>query len=233
MTKPKLAIGRTLALCGLLLAAGAASAAEATKDLETPAPGKTSGGNRRTLKPMIDAIAKQQGVDRDLVHAVIAAESGYNPAAVSSAGAIGLMQIMPATAADYGVTSANDLFRPETNVKVGTRHLKRLIAKYKSVGHAVAAYNAGEGALEDQRAMTYPETRRYSVQVVNYYRRSKGQAPLTLGPGPVPGKSKRLRQVHIPARSRIKIPSVVGKLDPKAHAVGAGSKPMFVLEWEK
>lgn len=230
MTNDKSLIVASLLFCCLLLAADGTAAVDTPPGLEIPTPGKISGANKRKLKPMIDGIAKKHGVDKDLVHAVIAAESGYNPSAISRAGAIGLMQVMPTTAADYGVSSSDDLFKPETNVKVGTRHLKRLIAKYKSVGHAVAAYNAGEGALEANKAMTYPETRRYSVQVINYYRRNKGQPPLTLGKGQVP---RKLRQVRIPARSRIKIPSVVGNLDPKLHAADSGSKPMFVLEWEK
>jgi soluble lytic murein transglycosylase-like protein len=208
-------------LCGLLVAPAAAAVAGAAAGLETPPPGKVSGSNKSALKPMIDGIAKRHGVDKDLVHAVIAAESGYDARAVSPAGAIGLMQVMPATAADYGVASAGDLFDPETNVKVGTRHLKRLITKYRSIGHAVAAYNAGEGALEANRAMTYPETRRYAVQVIEHYRRNKGKAPL------------KLREIRIPARSRIQIPSVVGKLDPGRHKPEPGGKSMFVLEWER
>jgi hypothetical protein len=208
-------------LCGCFLFAGGAATVDAGQGLEAPPPGKISGTNKRTLRPMIDGIAKRHGVDKDLVHAVIAAESGYNPRALSPAGAIGLMQVMPATAADYGVQSPDDLFDPETNVKVGTRHLKRLISKYRSVGHAVAAYNAGEGAFEGNRAMTYPETRRYAVQVIDFYRRNKGKAPL------------KLREIRIPSRSRIKIPSVVGNLDPGLHRTDPGSKSMFVLEWEK
>jgi len=211
----------TLLFCGCFLFAAWGAAVEAGQGLEAPPPGKISGANKRTLRPMIDGIAKRHGVDKDLVHAVIAAESGYNPKAVSPAGAIGLMQVMPATAADYGVASADALFDPETNVKVGTRHLKRLISKYGSVGHAVAAYNAGEGAFEGNKAMTYPETRRYAVQVIDFYRRSKGKAPLNL------------KQIRIPSRSRIKIPSVVGNLDPGLHRTAPGTKSMFVLEWEK
>jgi soluble lytic murein transglycosylase-like protein len=214
-------IALTILVWGLLSPAGGAIASAETSALETPPPGKISVSNKRKLQPMIDAVAKGHGVDKDLVHAVIAAESGYNPSAVSSKGAIGLMQVMPATAADYGIDSSDDLFDPKTNVKVGTRHLKRLISKYRSIGRAVAAYNAGEGALESNKAMTYPETRRYSVQVINLYRRYKGKQPLSL------------REVQIPSRSRIKVPSVVGNLDPGLHKAEPGSKSLFVLEWEK
>ena len=142
MMRNEISITVCLLLCGMLFVS--TSVAETAVGLETPPPGRISAANKRKLRPMIDAAAKRHGVDRDLVHAVIAAESGYNPAAVSRAGAIGLMQVMPATAADYGVRAAGELFAPETNVNVGTRHLKRLITKYRSVGQAIAAYNAGE-----------------------------------------------------------------------------------------
>jgi soluble lytic murein transglycosylase-like protein len=219
MMRKEISIAACLLLCGMLCAP--ASAADTAAGLETPPPGRISAANKRKLGSMIDAAAKRHGVDQDLVHAVIAAESGYNPAAVSRAGAIGLMQVMPATAADYGVGSAEELFAPETNVNVGTRHLKRLITKYRSVGQAIAAYNAGEGALEADRAMTYPETRRYAVQVIEFYRRSKGKAPV------------KMREIQIPLRRRFKTPSVVGNLDPRLHAADPGDKSMLVLEWEK
>jgi soluble lytic murein transglycosylase-like protein len=219
MMRNEISITVCLLLCGMLFVS--TSVAETAVGLETPPPGRISAANKRKLRPMIDAAAKRHGVDQDLVHAVIAAESGYNPAAVSRAGAIGLMQVMPATAADYGVRAAGELFAPETNVNVGTRHLKRLITKYRSVGQAIAAYNAGEGALESDRAMTYPETRRYAVQVIEFYRRNKGKAPL------------HVREIQIPSRRRISTPSVVGNLDPGLHAADPGNKSMLVLEWEK
>lgn len=188
---------------------------------EVPAPGKVSSSNKKALKPMIDGIAKRRGLDVDLVHAVIAAESGYNPRAVSPAGALGLMQVMPDTAADYGVDDPQRLFDPETNVDVGTRHLKRLIGKYGNIPRAVAAYNAGEGALErNNAAVAYPETRHYSQQVLGNYMKSKGRRPAdlkALGLGLTP----------------IVIRSTITNLDPGLHRVGPDSKPMFVLEVER
>lgn len=189
--------------------------------LETPAPGKVSGSNKRKLKPMIDGIAKKRGIDKDLVHAVIAAESGYNPNAVSPKGAIGLMQVMPATAGDYGIDSADDLFDPKTNVETGTRHLKRLLKKYKNIHHAVMAYNAGEGTLDRTRgAVTYSETRTYALRVINNYWRNKGKKPL------------HLRELGLTKAGRVKvvINSTVGNLDPGLHSFGPESKPMFILE---
>ncbi|MGA7979888.1 MAG: lytic transglycosylase domain-containing protein [Chromatiaceae bacterium] len=186
--------------------------------LEIPAPGKISRANKRKLKPMIDAIARRERVDPNLVNAVIAAESGYNPRAVSRAGAIGLMQVMPATAVDYGVASADALFDPKTNVSVGTRHLRRLLGKYRNIRHAVSAYNAGEGVLDrNGRMVKYPETQRYTLVVISNYWRNQGKKPLSL------------RQLGI-AGSTIHIPSIVRNLDPGLHAAGPETKPMFVLE---
>lgn len=214
--KPKPGASLLAALLTAALATGPALATTATPELEVPAPGKLSAANKRSLKPLIDGIAKQRGVDADLVHAVIAAESGYNPKAVSPKGAIGLMQVMPATAVDYGVASVDELFDPKTNVDVGTRHLKRLLAKYGSIRQAVAAYNAGEGALErNNAAVAYPETRRYQVQVFNNYWRNKGKEP------------HKLRELGL---APLVIQSTFRNLDPGLHKVGPNSKPMFVLE---
>ncbi len=98
--------------------------------------------DRKVIDEMVEATAKRHGVELALVKAVVTAESAYNPRAVSRAGALGLMQVMPATAADYGVEDQGQLFDPETNLNTGTRHLKRLLAKYKNdYGRAIMAYN--------------------------------------------------------------------------------------------
>ncbi|MBB1125928.1 lytic transglycosylase domain-containing protein [Thiospirillum jenense] len=129
---------------------------------------------RKTLMKIIDAAALRYGVDRDLVHAIVRAESNYNPNAISPAGAIGLMQVMPETAGDYGVTSIEALFDPAINARTGVRHLKRLLSLY-SIGQTVMAYNAGEGALERSNGVvTYPETQQYTQRVLRQYLRSKG-----------------------------------------------------------
>jgi len=200
---------------------GYASASDRTKGLETPPPGKISGSNKRKLKPMIDVVAKKRRLDAALVHAVIAAESGYNPNAVSPKGAIGLMQIMPATAGDYGIDSADSLFDPKTNVEIGTRHLKRLMRKYKNMRQAIMAYNAGEGALaKSSGIVTYDETRLYTMRVLNNYWRNKGRKPIDI------------RKLGLTGSGRVKvvINSTVGNLDPGLHSFGPDSKPMFVLE---
>ncbi|MBN2887424.1 MAG: lytic transglycosylase domain-containing protein [Chromatiaceae bacterium] len=130
------------------------------------------------LHALAERIAREQGLDHALVDALIRAESAYDPRAVSSAGALGLMQLMPATAADYGVGAREQLFDPETNLRTGMRHLRRLLDRYGRIGPAVMAYNAGEGALERGGGVVrYPETQRYTHAVLTVYLRKKGIAP--------------------------------------------------------
>ncbi len=145
-----------------------------------PRPPDASTPSRAALTTMVERSAKQHRLDLDLVHALIRAESAYDPHAVSHAGAVGLMQVMPATAVDYGIASVDALFDPSTNLDTGMRHLKRLLDKYGSIGHAVMAYNAGEGALERSGGfVTYPETQRYTHAVIVAYLRKKGIQPYT------------------------------------------------------
>jgi soluble lytic murein transglycosylase-like protein len=100
------------------------------------------------LHSLIAAACQRHGLDVELVKALIHVESRYQAAARSPKGAVGLMQIMPATAARYGVASVQRLFEPAVNIDVGTRYLRDLHDKF---GHRVelvlAAYNAGEGAV--------------------------------------------------------------------------------------
>ncbi len=137
--------------------------------------------SRDHLRAMVDDYADDHLVERALAHAVVQAESNYNPFAVSSAGAIGLMQVMPATATDYGVTAAADLFDPAINLATGMRHLRRLLEKYDGdVGLAVMAYNAGENALERAGThLTYPETLTYADRVLRGYLANGGTRPAT------------------------------------------------------
>jgi soluble lytic murein transglycosylase-like protein len=140
---------------------------------ETPAPGTISAANRMRLAAHIERVAARHRLEPALVHAVITAESGYNPIAVSEDGAIGLMQVLPDTAEEY---TDIDLCDPLKNIEVGARHLSRLLYKYRNISHALAAYNAGEGTMKRQRrAVTYLETRKYVVRVIRYYQRDKGQ----------------------------------------------------------
>jgi len=102
-----------------------------------------AGKNR--FAPLVEAAARTYQVDASLLHAVIAAESGYNPAAVSNKGAVGLMQLMPETARRYGVENS---FDPEQNIRGGTQYLSYLLQLFdNNLELAVAAYNAGENAV--------------------------------------------------------------------------------------
>src|SRR5262245_16496034 len=112
------------------------------------------------LDRIIDKVAKEQGVDATLVKAVIQVESGFEPRARSSAGAVGLMQVMPSTAKQYGVTGRR-LYDPRANIEAGIKHLKSLL-DHLPLHLALAAYNAGEGAVQRFRGVPpYPETQKY------------------------------------------------------------------------
>ena len=117
----------------------------------------------------IDAIAKRHRVDPLLVRAVIRVESNFDPKAVSPKGAVGLMQLMPETAMRYGVENR---FDPAQNVDGGVRYLRDLMAMFNgNLSLALAAYNAGEGAVikYGRRIPPYPETQQYVVGVRSYY----------------------------------------------------------------
>jgi soluble lytic murein transglycosylase-like protein len=117
------------------------------------------------LDPIIEKVAKEQGVDATLVRAVIQVESGFEPRARSSAGAVGLMQVMPATARQYGVTGRR-LYDPRANIEAGIKHLKSLL-DHLPLHLALAAYNAGEGAVQRfQGVPPYPETQKYVSSIL-------------------------------------------------------------------
>lgn len=113
----------------------------------------------------IQEISARYGVDASLVHAVIGVESAFNPWAVSRKGAQGLMQLMPRTASALGV---RDSFNPRDNIEGGVRHLRYLLDRYPgNVPLALAAYNAGEGAVDYYGGIPpYPETQQYVQKIL-------------------------------------------------------------------
>lgn len=113
---------------------------------------------------MAESIAKQHNVEPVLVDSVIRAESNYNPKAVSHKGALGLMQLMPATARQYGVANA---FDPAQNIDAGVKHLRYLLGLYRGdMTLALAAYNAGEGAVARYKGVPpYRETLGYVEKI--------------------------------------------------------------------
>jgi soluble lytic murein transglycosylase-like protein len=123
---------------------------------------------RARYAALIEAEATRQGVDPELVHAVIRAESSYRPRAESPAGARGLMQLMPATARRFGVT---DRWSPAENIRGGIAYLKFLIKHFDGdLSLVLAAYNAGEGAVAKfgNQIPPYRETRQYVRRVLGY-----------------------------------------------------------------
>ena len=124
--------------------------------------------NRKRFAPYVMSIANRHRLEPALMHAVISAESAYNPTAVSSAGAQGLMQLMPATAERFGVSNP---FDPVANMQGGARYLRFLLDEFKSVNLAIAAYNAGEGAVQryGNKIPPYEETRTYVSRVLQFY----------------------------------------------------------------
>jgi soluble lytic murein transglycosylase-like protein len=125
----------------------------------------------RQYSPIIETAAKSHGVDIALVHAVITAESGYNPRAVSRAGAQGIMQLMPDTARRFGVQNSFDAAQ---NIHGGVKYLRELLTMFNGNQElAVAAYNAGENAVirAGNRVPPYAETMHYVPKVLGLYRK--------------------------------------------------------------
>lgn len=119
------------------------------------------------LLESIESIAEAQGLDPNLVKAMVKAESGFKPKAVSPKGAMGLMQLMPETADRLGV---KDPFDPEENVAGGVKFLKGLLKEFKDPEKAIAAYNAGPGAVKRYNGIPpYEETKQYVSKVKRFY----------------------------------------------------------------
>lgn len=122
----------------------------------------------RNLRTMINAASSRYEVDPELVQAIVSVESAYDPLAVSPKGAMGLMQLMPETAARYGVSNP---FNPRENVAGGIRYLQDLLHRFENLRHALAAYNAGEMAIVRYRGIPpYRETQNYVKRVIERYR---------------------------------------------------------------
>lgn len=130
--------------------------------------------DKTPFEKVIRAAAQRYGIDADLIHCVIAVESNFNPKAVSPKKASGLMQLLPQTAALYGV---KNIFDPEENVNAGTRYLKQLLEKYHDLTLALAAYNAGPERVDQygRRVPPYLETMKYVQRIAKSYAKLKTQ----------------------------------------------------------
>jgi len=154
---PSSSPARTVPAAGLAAAASSSAARNAMAD--------------RPFKTLVDIASASAGIDSALLHAVITVESNYNPRAVSKKGAAGLMQLMPETARRYNVA---DVFDPAQNIRAGAQYLADLMKMFgNNVRLALAAYNAGEGAVVKygMQVPPYPETVAYVPKVIDYYGR--------------------------------------------------------------
>jgi soluble lytic murein transglycosylase-like protein len=128
------------------------------------------------FEPLIRQHASLQGIRADLVRAVIQVESAFNPRAVSPKGAMGLMQLMPATAKEFGVI---DPFNPSENIRAGVTYLRRLLDRYDDNEQlALAAYNAGPGAVDKygETVPPYKETQNYVEKITGIQGKTRNGA---------------------------------------------------------
>lgn len=144
-----------------------------------PAPSANIGGilyDKSRYDPLVAEVARGYKLDSALLHAVISVESRYNPNAQSPAGAVGLMQLMPATAKRYGVDDALD---PEQNVRGGARYLRDLLSMFGSdLNLALAAYHAGENAVARYQNTIPPfqATMDFVARVLDVYQAYRGNS---------------------------------------------------------
>lgn len=185
----------------------------------------------KQVRHQLREAAGAHGVDFDLLRAVISAESGFDPQAVSPKGAIGLMQVMPATAQRWGL--AGDARTPlekkltdtRTNLRIGTRYLRHLIDLFPGrLDLALAAYNAGEGAVQraGNRIPNFRETQAYVKTVLQLYAQLKPPAPITTAASPrAPAPATATLGAGAPPRRvRMELPGV-----PLGGALGRGNMP--------
>jgi len=147
--------------------------------------------------PYIEQVARDNGVDPSLVKAVALVESGFNPKAVSSKGARGLMQLLPSTAKQYGVSDIHD---PYQNLRAGAAHLRGLLDEFDgNVTLALAAYNAGSGAVRRYGGVpAYAETRDYVKKIEG----KLGRASRGSGQKLLKGSTTKI-QMHVEADGSI------------------------------
>jgi soluble lytic murein transglycosylase-like protein len=174
---------------------------------ETPAQHARRYSNRlapvpdEQLVPLIERHSLAQNLDPKLVRALIQAESGYNRRALSNKGAIGLMQLMPTTAKLLRVT---DPWDAEENVRGGTTYLRQLLDRFAGrLEWAVAAYNAGPGAVERHRGIPpYRETREYVQRVLTLYQGAAGLTSRVTTAGPAPARAPLATALAAPVIKR-------------------------------
>jgi soluble lytic murein transglycosylase-like protein len=166
-------------LCGAVVLMGYGVFERSLRLLDVPPPKPVLTGMTPAplkLDHVVRVMARKHNVKEEFVKSIIAAESGFRQEAVSHAGAIGLMQLMPATARDLGV----DPSVAEQNVEGGTKYLGWLLYRYRNnrdgLQRAIAAYNAGPGNVDKYRGIPpFQETRKYVTRVLTYYDKYEGR----------------------------------------------------------
>ncbi len=165
-------------------------------------PNRAVGSN--DINSIVDDAAARHGVDPLLVHAVIKVESGYDRFAVSPKGAQGLMQLMPGTARQLGVTNA---FDQRQNVEGGVKYLRHLMSSFSDMRLVLAAYNAGEGAVMEYRGIPpYEETQEYVYKVGRRYgelRRASKAVAVRAKAQPPPEPAHRPLETMIDSEGRV------------------------------
>jgi soluble lytic murein transglycosylase-like protein len=167
-------------------------AATKTPPATSPSPGPNAHLNPADLAEMLAKAGREHNLDVDLLASVVKAESAGNARAVSPAGARGLMQLMPGTAANMGV---EDSFKPDQNVRGGSSYLDALLIRYHdNLALALAAYNAGPAAVDKYHGIPpYHETRAYVARVIHEFNRRvksrEAQARLALASVIAPPKN--------------------------------------------
>jgi hypothetical protein len=160
--------------------------------------------DRAALNTVINGAGERHQIDPDFLNSVIRAESGFNSRAVSKKGAQGLMQLMPQTASQLGVTNS---FDPKANVEGGTKYLRELLEKYNfDVAKALAAYNAGPHRVEQYRGVPpYHETRAYIARIIRDFNRQKlAENPALAGKKPTSMRSAQSSKSSTPSSNQQK-----------------------------
>jgi hypothetical protein len=172
--------------------------------IPAPVTAETVPAGMPDLIRLIDRIASEQGVEDSLVHSVIRAESNYNPHAVSPKGAQGMMQLIPSTARRFGVNNAFDV---RENVLGGVKYLKFLLDYYNNdYVRAIAAYNAGEGAVDKYKGVPpFSETREYLYRVAQNLKAARARHTAPVETAAAGGSAETYRRIETSVGSDGKI----------------------------
>lgn len=172
-----------------------------------------------SFNALIDSVAAELQLDARLLHAMIYTESRYNAEALSSKGAVGLMQVLPGTAERFGYT---DLRHPESNVRAGATYFKWLLNHFDhNLELALAGYNAGEGAVKryGRTIPPYPETQNYVHQVMKRYRGEPRASP-GLQARELDGENTPIRNGYSPHKAIVPLHQVIELLLSSPRVTG-------------